>query len=498
MALDTFPVLDATLRGSAAWWLDALSIRLAARRSRIDRFEAYYRGDQDLRYASRKFRAAFGPLFDGYAENICQLIVDAAKERMHVIGFRMGGDRDLQADTDAWAIWQANQMDAWHTVAERISLVSEQAYIGVWRGDPEPRISVLDPRTTITAPDPENPSRRLAALRMWQDEWTGRMFATVYLPDATYKFQSLTLDSNARGNIPPANFSDRWQPRMVAGEDWPLPNPLGVVPIVPLTNNPSLDGTGSSEIEPIIPINDAINFAVTNMMLSIEFAAFRQKWVTNFVLEEQPVLDSGGDPVVGPDGRPKMKLVEPYRLDMDRLLVAPPPSAGDPETRFGEFAQTDVKPYIEFVEQRLQMAATISRTPHHYILGGQGSYPSGETLSATEAGLVAKVRDKQMFAGETWEEVIRLAFLVKGDARGDVLDSETLWRDPERRTESQHVDAVLKMQAMGVPDQFLWEELGFTPQQIARIRQLRLEDALSQPVPQLGTPLQVVSGGNVA
>lgn len=485
--------LDSSSRGTPAWWLDQLGSRLNARRVRLDNFDAYYRGDQDLQYATKKFKTAFGPLFSGYAENICKLIVDAAKERMHVIGFRMGADRDLEADTDAWRIWQSNQMDAWHTVAQRISLVQEQSYLGVWANpadDATPRIAVLDPRTTIVANDPENPRTRLAAVRMWQDEWTGRLFATVYLPRSTWKFQAVIADgANARGVIPPAGrpFSERWEPRVVADEQWPLPNPLKVVPIIALTNEPQLDGTGQSEIAPIIPINDAINFAVANMMLGIEFAVFRQKWIANFVIEEEPVLKDG-EPVLDAQGRPKTRPIEPFRLDLDRLLVAPPPAPGDPAPQFGEFSQTDLAPYIKFVEQRLQMAATISRTPHHYILGGQGTYPSGETLNATEVGLVAKVRDKILFAGETWEESMRLAFSVLGDPRGNITDSEVIWRDPERRTESQHVDAVLKMQTMGVPSEILWEELGFTPQKIARIRLLRAQEALLAPVPELPNP----------
>lgn len=503
MALDTAPIqlpdMDETRRGTPAWWLDRLGVRLAGRRDRLDKLDAYYRGDHDLQYATKKFKAAFGALFSGYAENICKLIVDAAKERMHVIGFRMGADRDLEADDDAWRIWQANQMDAWHTVGHRLSLVEEQSYVGVWTNPDDvrnPRMSVLEPRTTIVAIDPENPRRRLAALRMWQDEWTGRLFATVYLPNATWKFQSTAgNERDMRGNIPDRQqpFSKRWEPRILPDEPWPLPNPLRKVPIVALTNEPQLDGTGISEINPIVPINDAINFAVANMMLGIEFAVFRQKWIANFVLAEEPVLDKDGNPVLGTDGTPKMRPVEPFRLDMDRMLVAPPPSPGDPEPRFGEFSQTDLSPYIKFVEQRLQMAATITRTPHHYILGGQGTYPSGETLNATEVGLVAKVRDKILFAGETWEESIRLAFAVLGDPRGQIMDSEVIWRDPERRTESQHVDAVLKMQSMGIPDEMLWEELGFTPQRIARIRQLNAQAALLRPIPELGVPRQNVT-----
>ena len=487
MAIDPTRLPSATERGTATWGLDQLGVRLEARRSRLERYDNYYRGKHNLRYATRKFREAFGDIFASYSENICKLIVDAAKERMHVVGFRMGADRDLAADTDGWRMWQANQMDAWHTVAHRIALTEEQSYIGVWAGStPEtPKMRVLDPRTTIVATASDDPLQRLAALRVWVDEWDGRLLATVYLPGATWKFRSATQTPVPQITaLAGRRFAARWEPRVIEGEPWPLPNPLGIVPIVPLTNEPELNGSGESEIKAIIPINDAINFAVANMMLGIEFAVFRQRFIINW----EPEIDET-------TGREKE-----IDLGIGRLMQVPPPKPGDPESKVGDFAATDITPYVKFVEQRLQMAATISRTPHHYILGGQGTYPSGETLNATEVGLVAKVRDKILFIGEGHEEAIRLAFQVLGDPRGTILDSETLWRDPERRTESQHVDSVLKMGSMGVPNEIQWEELNFTPQQIERIKQLRAEEALSAPIPDLGAPPQLVevNRGNAA
>jgi hypothetical protein len=75
-----------------------------------------------------------------------------------------------------------------------------------------------------------------------------------------------------------------------------------------------------------------------------------------------------------------------------------------------------------------------------------------------------------------------------------------LWRDPERHTESQHVDAVTKMQSLGLPNEILWEELGFSPQKIARIKQLKLTEALTAPLPTIGEPPKVVAkpGAQVA
>ena len=52
----------------------------------------------------------------------------------------------------------------------------------------------------------------------------------------------------------------------------------------------------------------------------------------------------------------------------------------------------------------IQHVAAQTRTPPHYLLGAMGSFPSGESLKATETGLVAKVRRKMLSFGEGWEE----------------------------------------------------------------------------------------------
>ena len=74
--------------------------------------------------------------------------------------------------------------------------------------------------------------------------------------------------------------------------------------------------------------------------------------------------------------------------------------------------------------------------------------------------------------GEGWEEVFRLNFLFRDDARGRDLGAEVIWKDPESRTEAVHTDALVKQQSMGIPEEILWEGLGYSPRQVIRIREL--------------------------
>jgi hypothetical protein len=141
----------------------------------------------------------------------------------------------------------------------------------------------------------------------------------------------------------------------------------------------------------------------------------------------------------------------------------------DAGARFGNFAVSDLTIYVRAIEMFIQHVAAQTRTPPHYLLGSSGTFPSGESLKATETGLVAKVRRKQLAFGEGWEEAVRLAFAISGDdKRATAQDCETIWMNPESRSTAETVDAAVKLGSIGVPRPALWEYVGATPQQIER------------------------------
>jgi hypothetical protein len=92
-----------------AEWRDLLVQRLDWRWNELHVYDAYYEGDQRLRYATQKFADVYGGLFRALADNWCQIVVDSSVERLRVQGFRFGDQQE--ADKDAWDIWQANGLD---------------------------------------------------------------------------------------------------------------------------------------------------------------------------------------------------------------------------------------------------------------------------------------------------------------------------------------------------------------------------------------------------
>ena len=459
-------------------WVALLFDRLNRRRDRIRRCDDYYRGRHPLLFASDRFQDAFGGRFHAFADNWCSLVVDVVLERLQVKGFRWGDDQG--DDQEAWDIWQASRLDSRGPLALKEALIAGQAYLLVWpSADPAlPRITPEHPEEVIVAHDPADTERRLAALKAWTAD--GVSYATLYLPDAVYKYTRRGLQAlPPQGGLwLPVTAGGDWVPRRVDGEDWPAPNPMGEVPVVPLVNRPRLlpppyraardgrpawredtfTGDGECEFAEIMSLQDGINKTLMDAFVASEFAAMPQRYVTGFSPERDPAT-----------GRARL----PFELGTDRLLYTK-----SAEARFGQFPGSDLNAYVQLIEMQIQHVASISRTPPHYFGQISGQFPSGESLKSAEAGLVAKSREKHLHFGEGLEEAMRLAFLARGDERGTRRDGETIWGDPESRTESEHIDALMKQAALGIPAEFLWERAGYSPQEIRRIRQLRDESLL--------------------
>lgn len=467
-------------KGSDLWWLAKLAKSLVDRRRRVRTFDAYYTGGHNLGFMSEKFRKAFGGIFDGFADNWCQLVVDAVAERLGVVGFRW---TEQQGDARAWEIWQGNQLDSLSGLAHVDALVAEETYALVWpagAGEDHPRITIEHPTQMVIARDPAWPRRRLAAMKHYRDDDRYEI-AYLYLPDRVCRYRSQTPSTD------PGTFDlqrVQWVPDTREGIEDPAeqPNPLApVVPVVPITNQPRiLRPWGRSEIANVIPLQDYVNMVFVQMATAGEFTAFPQRYLL------------GWDVDVDDDGN---MAPLPFQPGADRIWQLEDPE-GDPAKRvaFGEFRQADMRPFIDMIEMVIQHIAALTRTPPHYLLGQSGAFPSGESLKATETGLVAKVRQRHLHFGEAWEEVMRLAFVADGDAdKAMVVAAETMWADPESRTEGEHVDAILKKKSLGVPWQQLMEDLGYTPQQIERMRDMRFQDALelllAQPT-QPGIPVE--------
>lgn len=448
---------------SPEYWVEVLDSRLVARQRQLQTYADYYDGEHPLLFATEKFRTAFGNQLGTFADNWCGLVVDSVDERLRVEGFRIGTEQE--ADTKIWDIWQRNQLDSDSALVHSDALTLGDAYALVWpTDDSKALITVESAQQTIVARVKGDRRRRAAAFKTWVEE-DGYAYATLYLPDALYKLRSRSKVEQGSSVIIGTAGYNRWEPRDVAGEDFPLRNPLGVVPVVPFINNPRMLGdVGRSELHSVIPVQDAVNKLVADMIIASEFSAFRQKWGAGI---EIPVDPETHQPISS------------YKAAVERMWT----TENDKGT-FGTFEATDLDNFVKGVEMLVQHIASQTRTPPHYFYL-RGQFPSGESIKSAETGLVAKARRRMRWFGEAWEETMALALQIEGSKRVQKVahTMETIWADPESRTESEHVDAIVKKQALNVPDEILWEEAGYTPQQIERMKKINADRPAPVAVP---------------
>jgi hypothetical protein len=276
-----------------------------------------------------------------------------------------------------------------------------------------------------------NRRKKAAGLKVWVDEWTGLLYATLYLPHWVYKFET----ELPKTGVDPSKLV--WRARTVAGEDWPARNLLGDIPLTEIPNNPRLVVGGVSELSDVLDIQDRINKTLADRMVTQDFGAFPQKWATGFP-------DDGDAPV---------------DIGRDRLLTT-----DVAETRFGQFAAASLEPYSDAKREDVKDIAMRTRTPAQYLLG-EMSNVNGETLKAAESGLVSKVRQRSRSFAEGFEDTMRLVCFAAGRAVPDTI--ETIWKNPEFRTDGETTDAAIKRVQAGLADiRQGREDVGYSATQI--------------------------------
>lgn len=401
---------------------------------RLNRIQRYMCGKHDSVYVPRGARAEYRWLIERARVNILPLVVKVVAQNMYVDGYRPAGSDENAAP---WAVWQANRMDARQHGIHRSVLTYGAAYAVVMPGKPVPVITPFSPRRmTALYADPVN------------DEWP--IFAVEDRLENTVKGKRRVVrvyDDQARYALVGKVDGSQLEPD---GEQWLMSHGLGVCPVVRYINMEDLDGDGViGEVEPLIEVQDQLNMTTFNLLMAQQYAAFRQRWVTGMA----PPMDQNGNPM------------EPFRARVDGVFVAE-----DPDTKFGEFEQTDLKGYLNSRESTVQNIATISQVPPYHLLGQMVNL-SAEALAAARDGLDRNVDEHESLCGEGHEQMLRLVGLASGDTVAwEDTAAQVVWRDTSARSLAQTVDALGKLVTMlGVPPQELWERVpGVTQTDVER------------------------------
>lgn len=437
-------------------WRDKLHEALGVRQATVKRCVDYYDGKHRELLEQDKFRPRLVEIFRQLRLNLCEPAIDVPTERLSVEGFRFSGGEGT-ADPEAWNIWQRNGMDAAQEQLFSDALLTGYGAVIVWGDqDGEPVISVESGANVIVA---TMGRMRRAALKVWKDEWTDTEYATLYVPDRLYRWEK-------------QRAGQAWAPRKA---DEVVENPLGVVPVVPLVNSTKVDGKGKSHLAELIPVQDLLNKTLVDLMVAAEASAFRQRWATGVEVPEDPQTK---------------QPVSPWKPAIDKVWVAE-----EEQAKFGEFGEATLTNYTGTLAALVTHFGALSRVPSHYLLAQAGQWPTGDALRSAEMPLVKFVRSRMRQWGESLEDVMRLAFAVKGDQQraADVL-AETAWADPETRSEAERADALVKRASIGVPYRQLWLDAGYTETQCDQFDQWLVDAVQRGVMARLNVPAAAMQG----
>ena len=448
-----------------------LESELIRRSGEADRNTRYYRGEQPLKYASKEFQKYHGDRYRDFSDNWVQVVSDSPVERLTTIGVKPAGlDK---ADAESWRVWQVNALDADSQLGFLGAVNTSRSFVLVW-GDPDddetPVVTFEDASQCIVAYEPGSRRRRRAALKRWQDGGTD--FATLYLKDWVWKFSRPQQRADKSPQMADVDEElKKWQPRELADEPNPQPNPMGVVPMVELPNRPMLAEDPISDVSGVVAMQDAVNLLWAQLFTASDYASFPQRIVLGAERPMMPILNDQGE-VVGE--RP----VDLEKFAVDRVLWI----TGE-DAKIAEWAAANLKAYTDVIEIAVGHIAAQTRTPQHYLVGKMANL-SGDALIAAETGLVKRVEEKQLWFGQALREMFGLIALAQGnEAKAKaVKGGSVLWADAESRSQSQLADALQKLKDIGFPFEWLALRYGLTPSEVVDLLEMRKREAEMDPV----------------
>lgn len=418
----------------------------AARYADLDR---YYEGKQSLAYLSPEAKVALGNRFGVMASNIPRLAVTALSERLRITSF---------SDPSIWPDWIRCNMDQLAGVAHREAMLLGDSYVIVWTDRfGRPLVTVESAKQVAVLTDPGT-REVYAAIKRWEDTNLKTTEAVMYLRDRIIRLRAEQQGAVANGFKQIDEFA----------------NPLGVVPVVNLRNTDRILGDwGTSEIDDLRPLVDALNKSLADMMVTSEYVGRPRRWATGIELTEEPVLDDDGNPVLDGDNQPVMTEVNPIP-EGHRAMISENDGA-----KFGQLNAADLGGYEASVRVILGQIMAVSTLPAHYIGVFTDNPASADALRAAEASLTARAEARQQTFGRAWEQVAKLVVAV-GDGRDPNLidDIRVQWADAATRSVAQEADAVVKLyQANLLPASYALGKLGYSSDEIAKIRDARAADS---------------------
>jgi hypothetical protein len=407
-------------------------------------YRAYYLGHHRLTFATAKFRNAFGDLFREFADNVCDDVVDEPVDRMQIVGWSGKTDAVSKAAQD---MHDRNRLDARLGNVHRNGFREGDGFVIIWK-DPDEvtRWYPQDPDLMAVQYDADRPDLIVKAAKVWKSGKVWRV--TIYYPDRIARWASKGTANG--GGLPSAKAFVPYQEIVLDQEtgehttlDHETANDSGRCPVFHYPAG-EISRYGRSVLRDVIPLQDALNKSVADMLVGMEFHALPQRWATGVVLERD---EQGNE-------------IDPYKGGDNRLWTA-----GKDQAQFGQFPAADLAALLEVQDGfRLEIARKGALPPHSVNLRGGGAAPSGISLLVAEGKTIKRVLDAERDWGQTHCEAMAYALTMDG-VPCEAADLEIEWMPPATRDEKALIETLIMKKDLKVSAKQLLLEAGYDEDQ---------------------------------
>lgn len=407
----------------------------------------YYEGDQPLTYMnSSRMEKIFAGLDGYFAQNWCAVVIDSVRDRINLRNIEVRG-----AAAATWKkLWENSQLELESDEVHEAELIAGEAFVICWNNaDGEMEAYFNDPRMCEVFYDAEFPRKKTFAAKWFVDD-DERLRLTLYYADRLEYYIS-------RGKAKSTTSAKSFDALNEEGQENPVTNPFGEVPVFHFRKSKKI----RSDLKNVIPIQNATNKLVADMMVAAEFGAFKQRYVIS-------------------NGEIQGKL----KNSPDEIWDLPAGDGVGQQTQAGQFDATPLSNYLEGIEKQVVAISSITRTPKHYFFQ-IGSNISGEALIAMESSLNKKAQDRIDRYVPEWRNVAM--FMLKHSGQTVKSDDITVRFDrPETIQPFTQAQARQLNTAAGVPLETQLREEGKSEAEIAQVmkdiekQQKRNADSLAQ------------------
>ena len=423
---------------------------LKAKREDYDLRWDYYHGAQPVNYLHRRVSEIFKGFETNFTANWCAVVVDSLLDKLELVGVTgpkaqdddSGAAQDPPWQAPAQAIWRENQLEVEAALAHQMAAVTGEAAVIVTPHEEtgRPEVYTNDPRMVHVAYDADRPREVTWAAKFW--ERGSATFATIYYPDA---LEYYVAPKPWRDLQSVEAFALYEEAGGIARHDW------GRVPVFHLRTSAR---RVYSDLDSVIPLQNAVNKLLADMMVAAEFGAFKQRFII-----------SNADTVT------QLKNAPSEIWDI--------PSDPDGRTQVGELSAANVDNYLGAIEHMVNEIGGVSRTPRHMFLHQEGGAPSGEALAREEAPLNAKASKRIQLFTPVWRDALGFALELAGQ-RDAAEVVEPQWGPVGALPPLAEANLVATYTQAGVPLVSALRRAGVSEAEIEQVREEQAREALQR------------------